>query len=88
MRIVATILLLLGFAGAAPQQRAVKDVQADMGQARQHLNLAKDLVYRAGNEWGGHRMNTLKHIDAALAEVDEAEKYARPHHYVKYFYER
>jgi len=83
MRIVATILLLLGFAGAAPQQRAVKDVQGDMMQARQHLNAAKGLIDRAGNEWGGHRMNALKHIDAALADVDEAEKYARQHHYLK-----
>lgn len=83
MRIVATIVLLLGFAGAASPQKPVRDVQADMVQARQHLNAAKDLVYRAGNEWGGHRMNALKHIDAALAEVDQAEKYAREHHYVK-----
>jgi hypothetical protein len=88
MRIVATLILLLGFAGiAAPQkpasQKPVKDVQADMLQARQHLNAAKDLVYRAGDEWGGHRMNALKHIDAALADVDQAEKYAREHHLVK-----
>lgn len=83
MRLVATLVLLLGLAGVASSQKPVKDVQGDMLQARQHLNAAKDLVYRAGNEWGGHRMNALKHIDAALAEVDQGEKFAREHHYIK-----
>jgi hypothetical protein len=83
MRIVATLILVLGLAGIAAPQKPVKDVQADMLQARQHLNAAKDLVYRAGNEWGGHRMDALKDIDAALAQVDQAEKYARERHYIK-----
>jgi hypothetical protein len=83
MRIVATLILVLGLAGIAVPQKPVKDVQADMVQARQHLDAAKGLVYRAGDEWGGHRMNALKDIDAAIAEVDQASKYAREHHYIK-----
>jgi len=83
MRIVATFIFVLGLAGIAVPQKPVKDIQSDMLQTRQHLNAAKDLAYRAGNEWGGHRMNAMKHIDAALAEVDQAEKYAREHHYIK-----
>jgi hypothetical protein len=65
------------------QSKAVADVQADMVQARQGLLAAKDKVYRAGNEWGGHRMNALKDINAALAEIDKAEAYAKAHHYVR-----
>ena len=83
MRILAAAVLLLALSGIASPQKGVPDVQADMVQARQHLTAAKDLVYRAGNEWGGHRMNALKQIDAALAEVDRAEQYAKAHHYIK-----
>ena len=83
MRILAAAVLLLALSGFASPQKGVPDVQADMVQARQHLTAAKDLIYRAGNEWGGHRMNALKQIDAALAEVDRAEQYAKAHHYIK-----
>ncbi len=83
MRMLATSLLLLALSSVASSQKGVPDVQADMVQARQHLTAAKELVYKAGNEWGGHRMNALKQIDAALAEVDRAEQYAKAHHYIK-----
>lgn len=85
MRILAaTLLLFVLSAVASPQKpKTYADVQADMVQARQHLTAAKDLVYRAGNEWGGHRMTALKEIDAAIAEVDRAEQYAKAHHFIK-----
>jgi hypothetical protein len=83
MRLLTTIVLLLGLSGTAVPQKPVADVQADMVQARQALLAAKDKINRAGNEWGGHRMNALKDINAALAEVDKAEAYAKAHHYIK-----
>lgn len=83
MRLLTTAILLLVLSGFATPQKPVADIQADMVKAREHLTASKDLVYRAGNEWGGHRMNALKYIDAALAEVDRAEQYAKSHHYIK-----
>ena len=83
MRILAATVLLLALSGFASPQKTYPDIQADMAQARQHLTAAKDLVYKAGNEWGGHRMNALKQIDAAIAEVDRAEQYAKAHHFIK-----
>jgi hypothetical protein len=83
MRLLATAILLLALSGFATPQKGIPDIQADMAGARQHLTAAKDLAYRAGNEWGGHRMNALKHIEAAISEVDAAERYAKTHHYIK-----
>jgi hypothetical protein len=92
MRLTSVVLLLALCGVAAPQktvpqkaapQKAYADVQADMLQARQALQTAKEKIYPAGNEWGGHRMEAIKHIDAALAEVDKAEAYAKAHHYIK-----
>jgi hypothetical protein len=70
-------------AQARQHSRASADIQADMVRARQELNAAKGLIYKAGDEWGGHRMNALKHVDEAIAEIDKAEAYARAHHFVK-----
>lgn len=88
MRLLASAILVLALSGfATPQkaapQKTVPDVQANMIGARDHLKAARDLAQAAGGEWGGHRMSALKHIDAALAEVDQAEKYAKAHHYIK-----
>jgi hypothetical protein len=85
MRMLAATLLLFALSGVASPQKpkTYADIQTDMVQARQHLTAAKDLVYRAGTEWGGHRMNALKQIDAAIAEVDRAEQYAKAHHFIK-----
>jgi hypothetical protein len=49
--------------------------------ARQALQGARrDLVERAGGGWGGHMEIAVKHIDEALSELQEAEKWAREHH--------
>src|SRR5438552_11169679 len=37
----------------------------------------------AKTEWGGHRVQAMKHIDAALDELEEAERWAREHHDIK-----
>lgn len=83
MRLLATVILLLALTSLAVPQKATPDVQADMVQAREHLNAARSLALKAGNEWGGHRVTALKHIDAAMAEIDRAEAYAKAHHYIK-----
>jgi len=83
MRLLATTFVLLALSGFAVPQKPTADVQADMVAARQHLTAARDLAYRAGDAWGGHRVNALNHINAAISEVDKGEQYAKAHHFIK-----
>jgi hypothetical protein len=83
MRLLATTILFLALSGIAVPQRGNPDVQADMVAARQHLSAARDLALKAGNAWGGHRVTALKHMDAAMAEIDRAEAYAKAHHFIR-----
>jgi hypothetical protein len=83
MRCIATMLLLVGLSGFAIPQNAGKDVPADVLAAQQALQNARKELAAAGNNWGGHRMAAIRHVDAALAEVQKAEQYAREHHEMK-----
>jgi hypothetical protein len=82
MRLLATMLLLVGMSGFAVPQKE-KDVPGEVLAAQQALKNARTELAKAGNDWGGHRIAAIKHVDAALAEVQEAEKYAREHHEMK-----
>lgn len=72
---------------AAQAQRAREaaspDIEADIQRARHALEDAKNQLQSAGHEWGGHRVNAIKHVDGALAELTAAEKWARAHKEVK-----
>jgi len=57
-----------------------RDVPAEVDQARHELHGAHEALEHAGGEWGGHRVNAMHHIEAALKELDEAEHYAHEHH--------
>ena len=65
---------------SAPQQ---KDVPAEVESAKRALEGARNDLQHAGTEWGGHRVTAIQHIDIALKELNEAEKYAREHHEMK-----
>jgi len=82
MRWIATMLLVVGMSGFAIPQ-AGQDVPADVLAAQQALQNARKELAAAGNNWGGHRMLAIKHVDAAIAEVQKAEQYARAHHVMK-----
>jgi hypothetical protein len=60
-----------------------KDVPAEVESAKRALQGARKDLDRAGAGWGGHRYAAMTHIDAALKELDEAEKWAREHHDIK-----
>ena len=62
-----------------PQQ----DVPAEVESAKRALQGAYNDLEHAGGEWGGHRVNAMKHIQAAMTELNEAEKWAKEHHDVK-----
>lgn len=59
------------------------DIPAEIVSARRGLKGAYSDLEHAGGNWGGHRAEAMKHIQAALAELEEAEKYAREHHDMK-----
>ncbi len=82
MRLIATMLLLVGLSGFAIPQN-VKDVPADAVAAQQALQTARRELLNAGNNWGGHRAAAIQHVDAAIAEVQKAEQFARAHHDMK-----
>ena len=63
----------------APQ----KDVPAEVESAKRALEGARNDLAHAGGNWGGHRAAAMNHIDQALKELAEAEKYAHEHHNMK-----
>ncbi|HKU26702.1 MAG TPA: hypothetical protein VJQ54_14600 [Candidatus Sulfotelmatobacter sp.] len=86
MKIPATIALalLMMFSSvsvlpASPQ----RDVPGEVNSAREALRNARNELEHAGGEWGGHRVAAMKHIDEAMKELGEAERWAREHHDIK-----
>jgi len=63
----------------APQKDSVQAVQ----YSKRVLEGAYDDLTKAGDEWGGHRAKAMDHIKAAIAELNEAETWAKQHHEVK-----
>jgi hypothetical protein len=60
-----------------------RDVPAEVESAKRALQGARNDLAHAGGNWGGHRAAAVNHIDEALKELAEAEKYAREHHDMK-----
>ncbi len=84
---VATFTLLAMFvlspAVSLFPEPAQKDVPAEVEAARGALRNAKSELEHAGGQWGGHRVAAMHHIDQALGELNQAEKWAREHHDMK-----
>jgi hypothetical protein len=59
------------------------DVPAEVDSARGALKGAYNDLQHAGGDWGGHRVKAMDHIQAAITELNEAEKWAREHHDAK-----
>ncbi len=76
--VLLTLMIILPTATLlpAPPQR---DVPAEVESARRALQGARNDLDHAGGEWGGHRVAAIRHIDAALGELGEAERWARAH---------
>ena len=83
---IATLLLALTILVAPttlfsnPPQ---KDVPTEVTTAQSALKGAYNDLEHAGGEWGGHRVKAMQHIQEALSELNEAEKWAREHHDIK-----
>ena len=80
--VVLTLMMMgstVNMFSAAPQ----RDVPAEVESARRALEGAKNDLAHAGSEWGGHRVAAMSHIDQAIKELNEAEKFARAHHEMK-----
>jgi hypothetical protein len=84
MKVVRSILLALMIMSAAvPLLSFQRDVPAEVDSARRALQGARNDLGHAGDDWGGHRAAAMKHIDAALSELGEAEKWTREHPHSK-----
>lgn len=83
MRIAAALLLaamiLVPTATMFPEPPQ-RDVPREVNEAREKLESAMGDLKNAGGEWGGHRVKAMDHIQAALRELNEAERWAREHH--------
>lgn len=82
MKVLSTMVLLLALSGFAAPQR--EDVPAELQRGREALQTAKNELEHAGQEWGGHRVAAIKHVDAALGELRQAEQWARQHHELRH----
>jgi hypothetical protein len=83
MKIAALVLFCLMVASSATLFSFQKDKPAEVDRAEQSLHTAKSELEHAGTEWGGHRVQAIKHIDAALHELEQAEQWARQHHEIR-----
>ena len=83
MRLLATAILLTALSGFAVPQKEAEDVPAEIERAHQALDNAKNELQNAGQEWGGHRVAAIRHVDAALGEIRQAETWAKQHHEMK-----
>ena len=80
--LVLAVTILLPGATLLPQPPQ-RDVPAEVDSARNALKGAYNDLEHAGGEWGGHRAKAMQHIQAAVTELNEAEKFAREHHDIK-----
>jgi hypothetical protein len=82
MKIAALLLLalmiLVPTASVFPEPPQ-RDVPGEVESAKHRLHDAIHDLEHAGSEWGGHRMAAVNHIEAAIKELDEAERWAREH---------
>ena len=60
-----------------------KDKPAEVDRAEQSLQTTKNELEHAGKE-GGHRVQTIRHVDAVLQELEKAEQWARQHREIKW----
>lgn len=51
----------------------------ELDRAEHALHDARDALQHAARDFGGHRVEALKHVDAALGEIREAKHWAETH---------
>jgi hypothetical protein len=77
--VVLAATILLSPATLLPQQGSRRDVPAELDTARTALKGAYDDLQHAGGEWGGNRGKAMQHIQQAITDLNEAERWAREH---------
>jgi len=81
MKIASLLLaatILLSPANLFPQGPR-RDVPAEVDSARNALKGAYQDLQHAGGEWGGYRAKAMEHIQQAITDLNEAERFAREH---------
>ena len=81
MKVATLILAVLLFPAATLlSQPPQKDVPAELDSARSALKGALNDLQHGGSDWGGHKAKAMQHINEAVSELNEAEKFAKEHH--------
>lgn len=83
---IATLLLcsmILVPASTLFSQPPQKDNAEAVNYTRNVLKGAYGDLQKAGDDWGGHRVKAMQHIQEAINELNEAEKWAHEHHDIK-----
>ena len=75
MKTVTGLLAALTLALSAPSFADQPNMQAALASLQQ----AKDSLERAEPDKGGHRVNAIKRVDQAIAEVKAGIEYDRTH---------
>jgi hypothetical protein len=83
VNLLVVLVAMILFSAVSLFPSPQRDAPAEVNQARQQLREAYDSLQHAGQAWGGHRVNAMHHIEAAMKELDEAEAYAKEHHDMK-----
>lgn len=78
-----TLLALMILLPTVPSFSGSPQRAAELDSVRVPLQKARNDVAHMPGGWGGHMEAVRNHIDEALKELDEAEKYAREHHEMK-----
>ena len=75
------IFMAVGFTVAAHAEAGIKDNDHEIHAAIDKLEHAKEdlAAKKSGDEYGGHRAEAIKHLDAALGELHQALEYAHHH---------
>ncbi len=73
-------MILLAPAGVLSSAAFERDRPADLDRAEESLKTARNELQHAGDDWGGHRAKAIEHVNAALHELEQAERFAAEHH--------
>jgi hypothetical protein len=81
--LATALIVMIPTAFTEPQKPPSADVPAEITEAMQQLQGAKNDLEHAGGDWGGYRNKAIGNINQAMANLNEAEKWAKEHKAIK-----
>jgi len=53
----------------------IRERERILNEAERRLGEARELLFRAGHEYGGHRMRAIQMVDGAMAEINVSRRF-------------